>query len=359
MLSLMTAAAVFSACGAEEQTAPDLLEPVKQEPDTAVVQYEDVFNLTAEEGCILPVSRRVAFLSDGVVESVEVEPGQTVKAGDLLARLDTEDVNTRLLSLNAQLEEAITVAARTNSSLQMAIEICREELNALNAAGDSYAAAVKEVDLWTASMELRHAKENQQVQQQKLQQQIDELQAWLVECSELRAPSGGIVSWMMEGSLKGRSVAEHEILLCIADPTSLYITTERISDSVIESSDRIYARIGDKQYELVPRKNSTEQDLADTFAQIPLTSKFDFAVQPEEDLLSQGGNALVLCRWRYRANVLCIPRGAIFRDGEGTYVYRVVDGVMTRTPVETGIGTTLRTEILSGLEEGDVVYVAE
>jgi len=357
--ALLLAALLLSACGEEAAPAPELQDPVKLEPDTAVVQYEDIFNLTPAEGCILPTSIPVAFPADGKIESVAVAPGQTVKKGDLLATMDMETVLEKMDALNLQLKEMVARDERNNSSLQMTAEIYRAELASLNAAGDSYAAAVKEVDLWEALMTIRHAEANQEVERQKLQSQIDELQATLDTCGELRAPADGVVTWMMEGSLQERWVEENNILLYISDSSNLYISTERVSASVLAHSDLIYAQIGGEDYELIPRESISQEDMEDTAAGVALTTKFDFKVQPDPEVLTQGGNALVICRWRYQPNVLCVPRGAIFRSAQEHYVYVIEDGVMIRTPVEIGDGTMLRTQILSGVEEGQVVYVAE
>lgn len=355
----LMAAVLLCGCAAQESADPELMDPVVLEPETAVAGYEDIFNLTAVEGCILPESVPVVFLADGVIEEVSVTPGQQVKKGDLLVKLDMESVQEQIENLKEQMEESAARAERNISSLRMTAEIYRKELAALKAAGDSYAASVKEVDLWEALMEVRHAEEDQAASQSRQQMQIDELQTMVDECGELHAPVDGVVTWLMDGSLKGKWVQEDSVFLCIADPAKLFVETDRVSESVLNDSDRIYAKIGQEEYELIPRENSMEEDMADTEDGIRLTTKFDFKVQPDPEILTQGGNTLVVCRWRYLSNVMSVPRGAIFRDGQENYVYVIEEGVMVRTPVEIGIGTALRTQILSGLEEGQVVYVAE
>lgn len=357
--ALLMVAVLLCGCATQETVDPELLDPVVLELETAVVGYEDLFNLTAAEGCILPVSVSVALPVDSTIAEVNVVPGQSVKKGDLLATMDMESVLERIEDLGIQMEEEENRAERNISSLQMTAEIYRAELASLNAAGDSHAAAVKEVDLWEALMAVRHAEANQQAAHDRLQQQIEELQTLVEECGELRAPVDGVVSWLMDGMLKNKFVAQDEVLLCISNLSELYVVTERVPDSVLESSDRIYAKIGQEEYELTPRENSMEEDMADTEDGIALTSKFDFKIQPSPEVLNQGGNTLVVCRWRYLPDALCVPRGAIFREARENFVYVIEEGVMVKTPVEIGIGTELRTQILSGLEEGQVVYVAE
>lgn len=56
-----------------------------------------------------------------------------------------------------------------------------------------------------------------------------------------------------------------------------------------------------------------------------------------------------------RDNVLSIPREALHTEGTRNFVFRVLNGKLTQTPVEVGVVTTTSVEILSGVREGDTV----
>ena len=68
---------------------------------------------------------------------------------------------------------------------------------------------------------------------------------------------------------------------------------------------------------------------------------------------------MVFCVHGYRENALCIPATALYRDSRGAYVFKQENGQRKQTYIKAGISTALRVEVLSGLEEGDVVYVSE
>jgi HlyD family secretion protein len=57
------------------------------------------------------------------------------------------------------------------------------------------------------------------------------------------------------------------------------------------------------------------------------------------------------------ADVLKVPAGALFRRGDEWVVFRVVNGKAQLTPVRTGHGNGLETEVLEGLSEQDQVVV--
>jgi HlyD family secretion protein len=56
-----------------------------------------------------------------------------------------------------------------------------------------------------------------------------------------------------------------------------------------------------------------------------------------------------------RPNVLAVPRGAVFIDGSKRYVFRVEDGRIHRRDIQVGIANPTMIEVLSGLNQGDVV----
>ena len=56
-----------------------------------------------------------------------------------------------------------------------------------------------------------------------------------------------------------------------------------------------------------------------------------------------------------RAGTLVVPRGAVYIEGEKRYVFRVEDNRIHRRAVKVGIANPTKIEVLSGLNEGDVV----
>jgi multidrug efflux pump subunit AcrA (membrane-fusion protein) len=71
-----------------------------------------------------------------------------------------------------------------------------------------------------------------------------------------------------------------------------------------------------------------------------------------------GSSATVAITVAQRQNVLTVPAMALHTSGSATYVDKLVDGTAVRTDVEVGDTFGARTEIRSGLREGDRVQVA-
>ena len=57
-------------------------------------------------------------------------------------------------------------------------------------------------------------------------------------------------------------------------------------------------------------------------------------------------------------NVLAIPREALHAEGGQDFVYRVVDGHLVRTPIQIGVLNLTQVQVISGLQEHDVVALS-
>jgi hypothetical protein len=56
-----------------------------------------------------------------------------------------------------------------------------------------------------------------------------------------------------------------------------------------------------------------------------------------------------------RPSALVVPRGAVFIDGDKRFVYRVENDRLHRRLIKVGIANPTKMEVLSGLNENDVV----
>lgn len=122
-----------------------LFLPVEPEMDvqTTVVQRGDLRRIVPADGLLRPaVLVEVKSKAAGVVESISVEPGDTVAAGDVLVELDKEQVQASLrqaeaslLSAKAQLEKVKrNLSPQQLASQQSAVR--QAKINYENAKGD-------------------------------------------------------------------------------------------------------------------------------------------------------------------------------------------------------------------------------
>lgn len=86
----------------------------------------------------------------------------------------------------------------------------------------------------------------------------------------------------------------------------------------------------------------------------PLTIKFDS--QTDEVLPNMSATANIIVN--KKSNVLTVPSTAIINQGDLNYLRILKNGKIILTPVEIGISSDTKTEIISGVSEGDEVVVS-
>src|SRR5690606_30326968 len=80
---------------------------------------------------------------------------------------------------------------------------------------------------------------------------------------------------------------------------------------------------------------------------------------PEADILRPNMEVDVRIVTDVKKNGLFIPNGPAIRGGKSQKLFVVRDGMAIARQVETGMRTTERVEIISGLEPGDVVLLSD
>ena len=347
---------LLSACTTEEAVAPTLVETKDIKFPTITVEYGDVYTINYATGGIQPCSETLSFTSNGFFADFDVIAGQQVKKGDVLAHLDTEAKQAQLDSLKETLEYLQDAAELELTTLNLTYQQVKEEQAQLQASGaPEYALELKYIEAWEATMDINHAKQNHELQFGELQEQVRQIEEELSQNLQIVAPFDGTVTWVDSELRKGAYLEEGTPVIAISSNDQLYIVSEKMNDSYRSICQRIYAKIGDQEFDLIMRPRSDKEDVANKRQQYFLVSEYDFVDKLPADV-DTSSNALVVFLWNYHPHVLNLPNELIHQDESGYYVHKVVDNKLVRTDIEVGFQSALETVILSGLEEGDAVY---
>lgn len=147
---------------------------------------------------------------DGVIEKVEVVPGQAVKAGDLLARMDSTILSNKT-----------EIAASESQTAEIALQKTERE---------SLADRSK-----LAEIAILKAQLDQRTTEQKFAGDM-------LERSEIRAARDGIVIFSDPNALQGQPVHTGEQIMLLADPQDSELLIRVPVDSMIEINESIPAR---------------------------------------------------------------------------------------------------------------------
>ena len=88
----------------------------------------------------------------------------------------------------------------------------------------------------------------------------------------------------------------------------------------------------------------------------PSSTYFDY----RSDVHAQVGDSVSIDLYNNETDdALVVPSNAVYKTKGSYYVYRMEGGAKKRVNVTTGTITDAYTQILSGVKEGDVVYVQD
>jgi len=319
------------------------------------------------------------------VKTIEVQQGDQVKAGQLLMQLDDVNARARVASAESALSsaQATLEATRQGGTLeerqslssnvsrgQLDLAQAQRELAALQKLQATGAASASEVA--AAQQRLAIAQQNQTSLQDRQQTRyssaeldraraaVADAQAMLAAAravlagTQYRAPIDGTVYSIPVGV--SDFVEEGKLLLQIADLKKVrvraYFDEPEIGDLAVGQKINIVweARPGTQWHGHIVALPSTIV----TF-NTRNVGEVLVAIDDPDDGLLPDTHVTVTVTTSSQSNVLTVPRESLYPLNGKSYVFRIVNGALVRTPVVTGKINLTQEEIASGLKDGDVV----
>ncbi|MGD9919366.1 MAG: efflux RND transporter periplasmic adaptor subunit [Paenirhodobacter sp.] len=180
-------------------------------------------------------------------------------------------------------------------------------------------------------------------------------------CIAITAPASGTVLTIADTS--ARLVQAGEELMTIGDLGDLEIETDLLSSDAVQVAPGARAHIerwgGPGVLEATVRRiepAAFTRTSALGIEEQRVHLRLDFT-SPPEARAGLGERFRVYTRivtWAGE-NVLTVPQSALFRQGEGWAVFRIVSGRAVATPVEIGHSNARLAEVISGISEGDLL----
>ena len=290
--------------------------------ETAVVQRGDLSVTVDVSGSIVPrVEIGLAFSSGGRVTETLVTEGERVEAGQALLRLDTKD-------LEWQVEQA-----------RLSVSIAEYDLSD---ARDDY---------WEESDQVKRVKAKLEQEQISLQQA-----EWRLEQATLVAPFSGVVTALLVES--GEMAGNSQTVLTLSDLSSLDVEVNVDETDVARIAMRTPVSVtvdafpgAELSGEII--EISSSADVQSGVVLYPVTVRLD----PTDLSIRPGMTVNIIVTIEKRENTLFVPFRAVETEGGQAYLTRVTASGSERVAVTLGLITDTQIEILSGIEEGDVVTV--
>ncbi len=332
-----------------EQYAPWLMPEV----ETATVQ-----RLTAEQASAVlnatgytyaRVRAAVGAKITGRIMELHVDEGDSVAAGDLIAVLDSLDLQATVRRAEAALIESmarLADAVREEGRQRRVVEAGVAPSADHDAAVTTLQVAKAQVGTARANLDSVRAQLDYTIIRSPVDGVVIER---TVEVGEMVAP-GGFTSQQSTGAL-----------VRIADPTSLEVEAD-INESYIArielgqpASIRVDA-VPDHEYSGSLRQIVPTADRQRAVVQVKVTiDDWDERLVPDMSctvtFLQEGTDQAAL----EAAPKILIPVTAVLTEGGRSYAWVVRDGTLVRSPIDLGLEQDNDFEVLSGLSGGETV----
>lgn len=353
----------LTGCGADETPVdvPELVEPVGVDVDTAIVKKMNLSSVNSYQGEVVPDMKSVYFMNSGQVGSVKVEIGDKVKKGQLLATLSGSETDVKELQeelsnqqdenseLNESSKSKIAQAQIEYKQLKTQMEKAKTTKEKSNLKKQMIA---KQEEIKTEKLRLKMQKQSQSVQIKELKEDIQTAKQQ-TKLNQLYAPVNGEV--ITKNLAPGDFVTGGVAVITIADMDQTKIRTEYIGSSILEKASSYTATINGRQYEVTAEEQEVSQfDIE--MGNYPSSTYFNYE---KDEHVSVGDSVSLDFYNNATKDALVIPSNALFKGKGEQYVYRMDGDAKKRVIVTTGTMTDAYTQILTGLKEGDVVYVQD
>ncbi len=359
--ALLLASLFLSACSVKtEIELPELLEPVGVNIDTEVVTRGDLVRMDYYEGSLQPDVSELYFEVDGVLNTLYVYPGQYVEEGDVIMELEQDAALQQIDSLQEQIDYLKTKGEYDDQIADLDINYLQiEYIEIAQANGEaSQQAQLKALEIEEAELKKKQTVENREKSINDMEADLQNLQN-KVSQQKLVAPHAGHV-FFYDNVAAGSFVQANRTVCYLTDEENLTFVINKFMEEAALKNHESYGWLNGQAVELERIPVSDDERVAILMGQA--AAKTRFYVKGSDELLSQlkPGMYGVFCLENVRVeDALLIPMNALNSDADGSYVY-VVDGDRReKRYIVTRQNNGSQAVVLSGLEEGEVIYIAE
>lgn len=367
---LLVAAAVemLAGCGGSQQsnvTIVELQEAAMEAEQTVSVVRGDIEVATDLEAWVGPKIEQLSFEKDGNFGEYKVQLGDTVQKGDVLATLNVENLQDDIKEKTEEFNNLTVDYEYHKNTLENQIAIAKLHLDSIYEQLDSAQYGTAEyTKLCVSAGEYDEQRKRLELQKEQLARtyelewshckaQLEKLKEKNRD-NEIKAPFDGVVVALEKIGYQ-EAIDKKKYYVALADLSVMYARCEAVSVSAVNNMEKIVFLKDDKTYEttFVLRDAKFYQEMRgrseDNFT--------EFEIAPPQREVQFGDYGYIHMVSKHKEDVLLLPENAVTTVAGSSFVYKQVDGKKQQVAVEIGYKDGIMVEIVSGLEEGDMVYV--
>lgn len=378
-------ASLFSGCyllpSEEETLAPPLVEPVKASYDVLETTMGNIERKISGDARFVPTTQyNLSFRErGGILKTLFVKEGDSVKEGDVLAQFDTEKLLADILNQEAALrkvhleKQQFQIASQADiklAELQLSdMESKLQQILAEDGSGekgmslaDTYSKAeITDMQTGIAKQKIILSK-SKEIYSTGLASRDEDIFATTRELDRLRreleraklvSPIAGIVVFVDPVKV-GDYVDANKTIACVADTSKLVLEYSGSGYSDLRLGIKLKVTVEEGEYSgtVVTTPESVPEDAAET-----LKNCVHIKVAGLPPHTKPGDYADIETILERKENVIVIPSSLIRIYDQKTFVQVLEDGIKKDREVKTGIDNKTEMEITSGLKVGEKLIV--
>lgn len=354
--------------------------------DVASVTRKDISSVVSTNGVVQPTLDFQAHASvPGQVKNLFVKIGDHVSAGQRLVELDTTDAANRIATAQATLDSnelglrnmqqggsqdellaqkndiasattAVTQDEQTLATRTQLLSSGAASPNEVQQAQQKLAADRAHLAQLQARSSARYSTGDLAAQRALITQAQTALSAAKSDyaASDIRSPFAGTVYAVAVNQYN--YVQAGALLLDVADLTKLQVRAYFDEPEIgkIAAGQPVTIEWAAKPGQVWHGHILKAPTSVDTYGTRNVGESVVTVDDANGDLLPNT-NVTIHVITQLRRNVQSLPREALHTQGTSNFVFRVVNDKLVRTPVVVGLSNVVQFEILSGLNDGDVV----
>ena len=324
------------------------VESAEDYVETVVVEKRDIEFSIHLSGDVQPDTQLdVKTEVGGRIKALHVEPGDVVKAGDLLVEIDDKDLRSELDSAKTEIDGATLAVMKFERNFERAKDLFKEKL----ISQEAFDNLSSELDIARNS----HTKAERKMQ--LVQDRLSKTKVW--------APTDGTVLTVpvVEGqvAIAAASVNSGTALMSIANLSKLIVETHVNQVDISKLTLK-------QQVKLLAESLKDEEMQADITFIAPVATirngikgfTVQAAISRPTTRLRPGMTVQLTIPIAHAGDAVSVPISAVFKGTGTSRIVYVRTGKKTeRRAVKIGISNTESAEILHGVREGEEILLNE
>lgn len=349
----------------------------------ATIELGDLTRDVAAEGRVVAAAAPTLYAGSGGTVTFAVQPGNVVKAGQVLARITSPDLLANLAQVrsaadalksdwlraqaearqaHAAAEAGLETAALARTAAEndlarqtrafeagaaagMAVDLARD---ALARARITYEQGKQALTLKDDALHFELAARRQAHERAALQ--VADLERQQAELT-VRAPVDGQVGQLFVPDQS--TVAKDAKLVAVIDLTQLEVQVQVAESQARELAPGMPGEISGNGQHWRGRISSVSPEVVN--GEVAARLRFD---GPQPGALRQNQRLSVRVLLDHRAQVLRVARGSFVEEGGGRWAFVTQGNIAVKRPIRLGAQSLTQVEVLDGLKAGDEIIIA-